>query len=190
MATPREVRALRRVRHGNERLAAAYRLVRRRSLLDPFDAHRSVQPPAGPVDDEHRLGRSPGRPSLGSWLAYGLGSEIADLPAFVSLVTVGRGIPGGFGQLVERLLAEHVLAARSFARTSDPVLNLGNPRGIDTASQRASITAVNDLNRAASRRSARLGTCRPNQRLRTRVPHAVGRSGTNRLVERIASDAG
>ena len=36
-----------------------------------------------------------GRPSLGSWLAYGLGSENRDLPAFVSLVTVGRGIPGG-----------------------------------------------------------------------------------------------
>src|SRR5690606_31734432 len=36
-----------------------------------------------------------GRPSMGSWLCYGLGGEASNLPAYVSLVTVGRGIPGG-----------------------------------------------------------------------------------------------
>ncbi len=49
-----------------------------------------------------------GRPSLGSWLAYGLGSESRDLPAFVSLVTVGRGIPGGSASWSSGFFAELV----------------------------------------------------------------------------------
>ena len=47
----------------------------------------------------------PGRPSMGSWVVYGLGSESQDLPAFVVMST-GSGISGGCGQLVERVLAD------------------------------------------------------------------------------------
>lgn len=87
-----------------------------------------------------------GRPSLGSWLAYGLGSESRDLPAFVSLVTVGRGIPGGSASWSSGFLPS-TYSGTQFRSTGDPVLNLGNPAGIDVAAQRASIAAVNDLNR-------------------------------------------
>src|SRR5205085_8880764 len=87
-----------------------------------------------------------GRPSLGSWLAYGLGTESQNLPAFVSLVTVGRGIPGGSASWSSGFLPS-TYSGTQFRSTGDPVLNLGNPQGIDAAAQRASITAVNDLNR-------------------------------------------
>ena len=87
-----------------------------------------------------------GRPSLGSWLAYGLGSESRDLPAFVSLVTVGRGIPGGSASWSSGFLPS-TYSGTQFRSDGDPVLNLGNPAGIDPLAQRSSISAVNDLNR-------------------------------------------
>lgn len=87
-----------------------------------------------------------GRPSLGSWLAYGLGSESRDLPAFVSLVTVGRGIPGGSASWSSGFLPS-TYSGTQFRSTGDPVLNLGNPAGLDAVGQRSSIDAVNDLNR-------------------------------------------
>ncbi len=87
-----------------------------------------------------------GRPSLGSWLAYGLGSESRDLPAFVSLVTVGRGIPGGSASWSSGFLPSSY-SGTQFRSDAAPVLNLSNPEGIDRVAQRASIEAINDLNR-------------------------------------------
>ncbi len=87
-----------------------------------------------------------GRPSLGSWLAYGLGSESRDLPAFVSLVTVGRGIPGGSASWSSGFLPSSY-SGTQFRSDVDPVLNLGNPAGIDATAQAQSIAAINDLNR-------------------------------------------
>ncbi|MGE0760017.1 MAG: DUF1501 domain-containing protein, partial [Pirellulaceae bacterium] len=91
-----------------------------------------------------------GRPSLGSWLAYGLGSESRDLPAFVSLVTVGRGIPGGAASWSSGFLPS-TYAGTQFRSDGDPVLNLGNPPGIDAKAQESSIAAINDLNRIHDR---------------------------------------
>jgi len=87
-----------------------------------------------------------GRPSLGSWLAYGLGSESRNLPAFVSLVTVGRGIPGGAASWSSGFLPS-TYSGTQFRSTGEPVLNVDNPAGIDAAAQRSSIAAINDLNR-------------------------------------------
>lgn len=87
-----------------------------------------------------------GRPSLGSWLSYGLGSESRNLPAFVSLVTVGRGIPGGSASWSSGFLPS-TYSGTQFRSVGDPVLNVGNPAGVDAAAQGASIDAVNDLNR-------------------------------------------
>jgi hypothetical protein len=87
-----------------------------------------------------------GRPSIGSWLAYGLGSESRDLPAFVSLVTVGRGIPGGSASWSSGFLPS-TYSGTQFRSDGDPVLNLGNPAGIDGSMQQSSIDAINDLNR-------------------------------------------
>jgi len=87
-----------------------------------------------------------GRPSLGSWLAYGLGTESQNLPAFVTLVTVGRGIPGGSASWSSAFLPS-TYSGTQFRSDGETVLNLANPDGIDRVTQQASIAAINDLNR-------------------------------------------
>jgi len=74
---------------------------------------------------------TPGRPSMGSWLAYGLGSETRDLPAFVVLKS-GGNLSGGAamwssGQLPGRF------QGIPFRETGDPILHASNPAGISTA---------------------------------------------------------
>jgi hypothetical protein len=86
-----------------------------------------------------------GRPSLGSWLAYGLGSESKNLPAFVSLVTVGRGVPGGSASWSSGFMPS-TYSGTLFRSEGDAVLNLGNPPGVGKGLQSASIDAINDLN--------------------------------------------
>lgn len=87
-----------------------------------------------------------GRPSIGSWLSYGLGSEADNLPAFVSLVTVGRGLPGGSASWSGGFLPSSYDGVL-FRSEGEPVLNLSNPHGFSDAMQRSTIRAVNDLNR-------------------------------------------
>ncbi len=86
-----------------------------------------------------------GRPSIGSWLCYGLGSESENLPAFVTMVTVGRGVPGGSASWSSGFLPS-VYSGVIFGNGEDAVQNLANPRGINRTLQRATISAVNDLN--------------------------------------------
>jgi len=80
--------------------------------------------------------QQPGRPSMGSWLSYGLGSENANLPAFVVLVTKDK-----MGQpLYARLWGNGFLPSRhqgiQFRAGKDPVLYLSNPPGIHTTDRR------------------------------------------------------
>lgn len=87
----------------------------------------------------------PGRPSMGAWLSYGLGTENANLPAFVVMVTKNKG-----GQpLVARLWGSGFLPAKHqgvrFRAAKDPVLYLNNPDGISTSSKRAMLDALRQL---------------------------------------------
>ncbi len=89
-----------------------------------------------------------GRPSLGSWLAYGLGSDTEDLPAFVVLISPGSG---GTGQpLYDRLWGSGFLPSRyqgiKFRSVGDPVLYLSNPPGIDPATRRHYLDTLGELN--------------------------------------------
>lgn len=85
-----------------------------------------------------------GRPSIGSWLNYGLGSENENLPGFVVLITgnvLGAGSPAwGSGFLPS------VYQGVEFRSKGDPVLFLSNPPGVDTQSRKRIIGAVNALN--------------------------------------------
>jgi uncharacterized protein (DUF1501 family) len=86
-----------------------------------------------------------GRPSIGSWLHYGLGSENENLPTFVVLVTKGKG-----GQpLYSRLWGSGFLPARyqgvQFRSGKEPVLYLSNPAGISGDSRRKMLDRLNDL---------------------------------------------
>ncbi len=85
-----------------------------------------------------------GRPSFGSWVTYGLGSESQDLPAFVVLSSAG-GTSGGSSLWGSGFLPT-VYQGVPFRRTGDPILSLANPRGISREMQRDSLDALKDLN--------------------------------------------
>ena len=86
--------------------------------------------------------QQPGRPSMGAWLSYGLGSENHDLPAFVVLISQGSG---GTDQPLARLWGSGFLPSNhqgvKFRSGGDPVLYLSNPPGIDATRAAACSTA-------------------------------------------------
>lgn len=87
----------------------------------------------------------PGRPSMGSWVTYGLGAEAADLPAFVVMST-GSGISGGAANWSSGFLPSVYTGVR-FRNTGDPVLNVSNPKGVDAALQKDTVDLIGRLNR-------------------------------------------
>lgn len=86
-----------------------------------------------------------GRPSIGSWLSYGLGSENKDLPAFIALISGNGGQP-----LYDRLWGSGFLPSKyqgvKFRSTKDPVLYLSNPDGIDPQTRRRMLDDTAKLN--------------------------------------------
>ena len=87
----------------------------------------------------------PGRPSLGSWVTYGLGAVTTDLPAFIVMST-GAGISGGAANWSSGFLPT-VYAGVRFRNQGDPILNVSNPAGVDPRLQRESLDLVGALNR-------------------------------------------
>ncbi len=85
-----------------------------------------------------------GRPSMGSWITYGLGSESRDLPGFVVLSSAG-GLSGGAGNYGAGFLPT-VFQGVPFRNGRDPVLYLSNPAGITSAAQRRTLDTVKELN--------------------------------------------
>lgn len=88
----------------------------------------------------------PGRPSLGSWVIYGLGSESQDLPAFVVMST-GSGISGGSANWSSGFMPS-VYAGVRFRNQGDPILNVSSPNGVDARLQRDSLDLIEELNHA------------------------------------------
>jgi hypothetical protein len=93
-----------------------------------------------------------GWPTLGSWLNYGLGSDSRDLPGYVVLTTLGRGLPGGAASWSSGFLPSNY-GGSLFRSHGSPVLNLENPAGINPAMQGRSVEAINDLNRIRQERT-------------------------------------
>lgn len=85
-----------------------------------------------------------GRPAMGSWVTYGLGSESQNLPGFVVLSS-GSGTSGGSDNFSSGFLPT-TYAGTPFRSTGDPILYLKNPEGVDAAKQRARLDALRDLN--------------------------------------------
>jgi hypothetical protein len=86
----------------------------------------------------------PGRPSMGSWVTYGLGSECDNLPAYVVL-TSGGGASGGAANFSSGFLPT-AYAGVPFRRQGDPILNVASPPGIDVRLQRDSLDLIRRLN--------------------------------------------
>ena len=86
----------------------------------------------------------PGRPSMGSWVLYGLGAETSDLPAFVVMST-GSGISGGSACWSSGVLPGVYTGVR-FRNQGDPILNVSSPPGADAQLQRDSLDLIGSLN--------------------------------------------
>ncbi len=88
----------------------------------------------------------PGRPSLGSWLTYGLGSESKDLPGFVVLIS-GQNNPDGGKACWSSGFLPTVHQGVEFRSSGDPVLFVRDPDGVTREVRRDTIDAIRDLNR-------------------------------------------
>ncbi len=121
----------------------------------------------------------PGRPSMGAWLHYGLGSENENLPAFVVMVTKNKG-----GQpLVSRLWGSGFLPSKyqgvRFRSGRDPVLYLNNPDGIDESSRREMLDALRRLHEEEYKRvgdaeiEARIAQYELAYRMQSSIPEAT-----------------
>jgi hypothetical protein len=86
-----------------------------------------------------------GRPSMGAWITYGIGSESRDLPAFVVLQSGPRGPRGGAANWTSGFLPTTYQGVPLRAK-GDPILNLSNPEGVTPAKQRLALDAIRDLN--------------------------------------------
>jgi uncharacterized protein DUF1501 len=123
------------------------------SVADDICIIRSMRTEAINHDPAHTLMNTgttiSGRPSMGSWVCYGLGSESENLPGFVVLTSTGR-----FGQaqpIASRQWHSGFLPSRfqgvQFRSTGEPVLYVSSPRGVDAGRQRDVVDAVQALNR-------------------------------------------
>ncbi len=124
-----------------------------------------------------------GRPSIGAWLNYGLGSDNRDLPSFVVLVTKGKG-----GQPVyARLWGSGFLPSENqgvqFRAGRDPVLFLNNPAGVDQASRGRLLASLNKLHSIEKEATgdpeleARIAQYEMAFRMQTSVPEVTDVSG-------------
>ena len=97
----------------------------------------------------------PGRPSLGSWLSYGLGSECDNLPAFV-VMTPRWSAKRDAQALYQRLWGAGFLPTKhagvSLRAKGDPVLYINDPPGVDRETRRDMLDALSELNQAEHRR--------------------------------------
>jgi len=122
------------------------------SVIDEICLIRSMTTEAINHDPAHMFmntgSQIAGRPSMGSWVVYGLGSEAQDLPGFVVLTSLGQG--GQNQPIAARQWASGFLPSRfqgvHLRGKGDPVLYLGNPPGVSREQQGLVVRAVNALN--------------------------------------------
>jgi hypothetical protein len=128
----------------------------------------------------------PGRPSIGSWVTYGLGSESKDLPAFVVMST-GSGISGGNANWSSGFLPTGYTGVR-FRNQGDPILNVTSPNGIDPVAQRDTLDLVSDLNQSSLQRigdpeiKTRLDAYEMAFRLQTSAPELMDLKGESKAT--------
>ncbi len=120
-----------------------------------------------------------GRPSMGSWLLYGLGSEARDLPGFVTLVS-GDKTPDAGKSVWGSGFLPTVFQGVQCRSAGEPVLFAHDPAGIDRAGRRNILDAINDLNRIEAERTkdaetrTRIAQYELAFRMQMSVPEAMG----------------
>jgi len=139
--------------HGQSGLWLSELLPHMAKVADEFCAVRSVHTEAinhDPAITFIQTGSQlAGRPSIGAWLSYGLGSENQDLPAYVVLTSFGSGRPDD-QPLYDRLWGSGFLPSKhqgvKFRNKGDAVLYLSNPAGVDADSRRSTLDRLAALN--------------------------------------------
>lgn len=128
------------------------------SVADDICIIRSMRTDAINHDPAHTFMNTgtllPGRPAMGAWLQYGLGSECDDLPGFIVLTSIGR-----FGQ-AQPIAARQwhsgflpsVNQGVEFHSAGDPVLYVSRPPGVSPQRQRETVDAIQELDRARAER--------------------------------------
>lgn len=123
------------------------------SVIDDICLIRSMTTDAINHDPAHMFmntgAQIAGRPSMGAWVTYGLGSESSDLPGFVVLTSLGKG--GQNQPIAARQWSSGFLPSKyqgvQLRSQGDPVLYLSNPDGVSRERQQADVAAVQALNR-------------------------------------------
>jgi hypothetical protein len=146
-------------RHGASELVLSELLPHTARIADELAMIRSATTDAVAHDPALLLMQTgtqlPGRPSAGSWVTYGLGSECRDLPGYVVLTSKGSG-DVDTQPLGSRLWGGGFLPSTTqgvpFRASGDPVLFLSDPEGVDRAARRDMLDAVRDLNGEALKR--------------------------------------
>lgn len=123
------------------------------SVIDDICLVRSMTTDAINHDPAHTFmntgSQISGRPSMGSWITYGLGSETADLPGFIVMVSTGKGRspqPIAMRQWSSGFLPSRFQGVQMRSR-GEAVHYLSNPPGVSREQQGVAIAAINDLNR-------------------------------------------
>ncbi|HLU47103.1 MAG TPA: DUF1501 domain-containing protein, partial [Planctomycetota bacterium] len=137
-------------RYGNCGATLSDLLPHHRKIVDKVCFIRSMQTDVfnhGPAKIFMNTGSpQPGRPSMGSWVTYGIGSESRSLPGFVVLQSGPRG-PRAGATLWSSGFLPTTYQGVPFRGRGDPILYLSNPAGFSREHQRGFIDAVRDLNR-------------------------------------------
>lgn len=135
----------------------------------------------------------PGRPSMGSWVTYGLGAETTDLPAFVVMST-GAGISGGAANWSSGFLPT-VYGGVRLRNQGDPILDVTRPAGVDTRLQRDTIDLIGQMNRHELAKQgdpeieARIAAYEMSYRLQTSAPELMDlRSESKATLEMYGAD--
>jgi hypothetical protein len=123
------------------------------SVIDDICLIRSMTTDAINHDPAHMFmntgSQIAGRPSMGAWVTYGLGSEAADLPGFVVLTSLGKG--GQNQPIAARQWSSGFLPSKyqgvQMRSKGEAVLYLADPAGITRAQQGADVSAIGALNR-------------------------------------------
>ncbi len=135
----------------------------------------------------------PGRPSIGSWVTYGLGAETRDLPSFVVMST-GAGISGGAANWSSGFLPS-VYSGTRLRSQGDPILNVSRPQGMDDRLQRDTLDLVGEMNRKQLETqhdpeiAARIAAYEMSYKLQTSAPELMDlRSESKATLEMYGAD--
>lgn len=135
-----------------------------------------------------------GRPSMGSWLSYGLGSENANLPAFCVLITKDKGGQPLYSRLWGNGFLPSVHQGVPFRAGSDPVLYLDNPKGISQSQRRRMLDTLKEWNQWQMSRehdpeiATRIAQYEMAFRMQSSVPEVMDLSGESEATFKLYGD--